>query len=87
MVNLIKAQVRNNTAIVSAGISIAVVFLGAYGSSKHDRSLLMTFSVILIVATIVGFVSNVGLYLTLGMSIVLIILSLTQTELIKRGYH
>lgn len=78
---------RDTVAIVSLAITGVILFLGAYGSFKHDRSLLTTFAVIAMVAIIIGFVSKASIYVSLGTSIVLIILSLTQAELIKRGHY
>jgi len=87
LVKELDSSLRNTTAIVSVAITGLVLFVGAYGSYRHDRATLSTFAVIGIVAVIVGFVSKASIYLTLGPSILLIVLALAQSELIKRGYH
>ena len=87
LIKLLEASSKDTTAIVSLALTGAVLFMNAYGAFYHNRSWLSTFAAIAIIAMIVGFVSKAPIYVTLGMSIVLIILSLAQSELLKRNYH
>lgn len=77
---------KDATAITSLTIVIVVLFIGAYGSFKNERNYLITFALILIIATIVGFVGKAAIYTSLGFNIVLIILALTQSEMLRRGF-
>ena len=86
LVKVLDSPFRDSTAVASLAIVIVILFIGAYGSYKHDRSFLLTFALILIIAIVVGFLSSSALYASLGMNILLVVLALTQAELIRKGH-
>lgn len=80
----------DKTYVAFLGITIALLFVGAYGSYTHNRDFLNIFAIILIGAMILMIAGVLGQsihYSPLGTNVVLVILALAQGELIRRGYH
>ena len=75
------------TYVVSLAITVVVLFIGVYGSYRHDRSYLTTFALIMFAIVILNMFTKSFHYPSLSTSIVLVFLSYTQAELIRRGYH
>lgn len=89
IIDLVKqfdSNYRNSQAITSQAILAVILFIGAWGSWMNDRVYLLTFSLIAIIALIVGFTAQVSIYYSLGLCVLTVILALSQAELIRRGY-
>lgn len=83
---MLRSEYSNKTqSMVAHIINLAIMFLGAYGSWLSNRIYLYVFALILLISTIVGSLA-VADYVSIGFIVILIILSLSQAELLRRGY-
>lgn len=73
--------------IAVESILVITIFVGVWGSYKHDKKYLLTCAFILTVNLIVGIFAQNFPYLSTGGSVLLIVLAVAQSELIRRSYH
>lgn len=87
LIHTLQGSYSDNVYVAVEAIIVLTIFIGVYGSYKHDRNYLITCALILVINIIVGiFAKNFPYYSTAG-SVLLIVLTVAQSELIKRGYH
>lgn len=87
MINTLKGSYSDNVYVAVEAIIVLTIFIGVWGSYKHDRNYLITCALILFLNIIVGIFAKNFPYYSTGASVVLIVLTVAQSELIKRGYH
>lgn len=85
LIEVVQASVRDTTILVTLCIMIGALFVGFYGSYYHDQNYLYTYALIMFIGFIVGFFGNKIYFEATVPSILLIVLSVFQAEMLRRG--
>lgn len=77
----------NKKFLWAVAMTTVALLLGAYASLKHNRNLLLSYALILVLSIVVRSIRHVLDNWDLAFGLTLVSLSISQAELVKRRFH